>query len=197
MIILTALFSLIYGMTAALAALILQTALTTLLPLPSLTAPVTGAATLTILIILFALIEELAKLIAVIGTRSTSIVRTLLNATAVGIGFAAVEHALIALAPYDANPFLTGATTGTVIIHIATTILIASLLLLLRTVSPILRIATTLIVVTLLHASYNILALTDYAPGSAPQQTLLGIITALAISGAVAALITSQRSRVE
>ncbi len=173
------LFSLLYGIFAALGALALQFALDAALPF-DLLAPLALKATTplvaTLSLLLLALTEEALKAAAVAaGIQSTTALhRAYLHALFVGGGFTLVEWALIALVPYDANPFATGAFLGDVIIHLCSPLVIALLFNALRTWSAAARILSTLLIVTLLHTSYNILAYAGYAPTSAPQLLFLG-----------------------
>lgn len=184
-------FSFIYGILAALIALVLQILIDAILPfdiLSPLALKTAAAGSATIGILFVAFIEEAVKAIAVSkGIASPPRpLRAYLHALFVGIGFVVIEYALIALMPYDTNPFAQGIFSGNLIIHAGTPLVVVTLFIMLRDSQWLVRTLLTLAIVTLLHASYNILSYVGYAPTSLPQLLFLGTF----VIGTLAAIAT-------
>ncbi len=178
-------FSFIYGIVAALGALLLQVAVNSTLNTHNfLLADNINATAATALILLFASMEEMFKFVAVIKGLHypPRLYSTFFHAFFVGCGFIAIEYSTIALTPYDNAIAVPTAALGTFIIHICTPLIFAAFLVTLKHAHRLVRIAVPLIVTILLHASYNILALTHYAPSSPPQLFLLSTITLFALT---------------
>ncbi len=133
-------FSALYGVIAAVGVLVVQ--------VPFGTVP----------LLVGVIMEELAKAIAIVAGRATTARGALMHALGVTLGFIAIEHALIALVPYNTNVFASGATIGTIIIHLST--------LLLYAVAARHHWSAMIVALVLgnsLHAAYNISATTAHS----------------------------------
>ncbi len=172
----------LYGTFAAIGALFFQLLVYQFAP-SLIKAALNDVGMMAILIIFFALVEEIARLTAVRHTVNPvyalgkiSSRRICFYAASVGAGFVAVEAALIALSFYDRNPFSFAAFAGSAVIHVATSVIIAATLIALRTWPRALRVHVALIIVTLLHAGYNLLALAGYTALGTVQAIFLGVL---------------------
>lgn len=173
------LFSLLYGIGAAVAAGTIQQFL---LQYPSL-APGAGTTPLhlTGILLLLAAIEETAKTAAVAAGIARVRWHTLIHALLVGAGFVAFEAALIGI---GYGSVTSAAMVGSLVIHTATPLTAAAVLLYLADWPVAARLGVGVGATTLLHAAYNILAATAATPSSPAVLLVLGAVALLGLASA-------------